>query len=617
MSQAAFVLLLDAPAGLGGEAKYAGLMQTLSEQSAAVLGFEAPVRWTPLPAMGRMGRPASGDDEALRAARCFDELVSGGVETLFVLPVSFDFGLQQKEWLTELTRVTRRRHPGLVIHYDEMQAAHPLLLQALVDSACRQLASMQLRVPSELGLLLVANGAGDSETRSESYRLMRLLWEQLGASRADVAFVRHGVLPLPEQLRACAHSGLTWLCLPQFLWEQEQLEYARVIFRDSVAEFQQPNSRFADPLFGHPNVVAWLKQRLLELYRGRRERLDARIRSAKHLERQPGTLYGSDGASPIVPRPPGQEAPRFAGAFIARIGPPAELGTLLSWMDLGGDACLIKPTWHGYATGTYTDPVALGAVLEALPGRAVLVEGHTSSRNAEPATFDWETEAPRHRAWIREEEQRYLENTGLFALMQQKRAHYVNVTEAFWDGQCADPEVVRAALDERGVKLRFEQLLSYVPQVLFDQRGAAMLSLARFKGPTRLAISNLFGLLPEPLRAAWHGPNISYFAQVCCDLAKLYGALFRLHGLVESLSFAVRWERRGLYRSRWGNYDLIESPRIVCLSRSLAEADVLAARLQGQDVRRSAFFDVVKAELGYPVALETVPLPEALSRSFL
>ena len=45
--------------------------------------------------------------------------------------------------------------------------------------------------------------------------------------------------------------------------------------------------------------------------------------------------------------------------------------------------------------------------------------------------------------------------------------------------------------------------------------------------------------------------------------------------------------------------------------------DVLAARLQGQDVRRSAFFDVVRAELGYPAELETVELPSELIRLFV
>ena len=47
-------------------------------------------------------------------------------------------------------------------------------------------------------------------------------------------------------------------------------------------------------------------------------------------------------------------------------------------------------------------------------------------------------------------------------------------------------------------------------------------------------------------------------------------ALFELYGLVESLNVAVRWERSGLYRSRWGNYDLLPRPGVVCVSRGVA-----------------------------------------------
>ena len=123
----------------------------------------------------------------------------------------------------------------------------------------------------------------------------------------------------------------------------------------------------------------------------------------------------------------------------------------------------------------------------------------------------------------------------------------------------------------------------------------------------------LFGLLPEPLRAAWHGPNITYFARVCCDLAKLYGGRFQLCGINEALYSAVRWNRQGLYRSRWGNYDLISNAGHVTASSNLGSADILASRLQGQDVHRSAFFDVVRAELGWDEAAAADPLPLVLS----
>ena len=155
-----------------------------------------------------------------------------------------------------------------------------------------------------------------------------------------------------------------------------------------------------------------------------------------------------------------------------------------------------------------------------------------------------------------------------------------------------------------------------MPESLVALAGAPFLSFARFKGPTRLGISNLFGLIPAPVRSAWHGANITDFASVCCDLAKLYGALFPMYGMVEALHSAVRWDRKGLYRSRWGNYDVVLSDGIVTISEGLAGADILASRLQGQDVSRSAFFDVVKDKIGWAAAAAAQSLPLEVQTRF-
>jgi hypothetical protein len=90
-----------------------------------------------------------------------------------------------------------------------------------------------------------------------------------------------------------------------------------------------------------------------------------------------------------------------------------------------------------------------------------------------------------------------------------------------------------------------------------------------------------------------------------------------MFGVVEALHSAVRWNRKGLYRSRWGNYDLVLSDGIVTLSEGLAGADILASRLQGQDVSRSAFFDVVRHELTWPETAATQPLPADLQSLFM
>jgi hypothetical protein len=357
-------------------------------------------------------------------------------------------------------------------------------------------------------------------------------------------------------------------------------------------------------------ILAWLEDRVRHLWQEKRARQAVRIPSRIHQDKTPTAEVWADGtwASPALAKA------ELRSAFLARAHGADALADILSRVLPPAERYLIKVTWHGYATGTYTDPLALDWLLRALPGRAILLEGHTSSRNLGGADWDWEIAARKHRTWIQQEELEFLRRTGLAQVIAQHDAQYLNVTEAWWDGACAPPEEIRAALG--GVTLRHPELAGFVPSVLWAHRGIPLISFARFKGATRLGISNLFGLLPQPLRSAWHGPNITYFASVCCDVARLYGSLFRLFGLVEAFAWAVRWDRNGLYRSRWGNYDLVPGDGIFTFGEGLVGADLLASRLQGQDVHRSGFYDVVRERLGWSQAAAEMSLPADLQSRF-
>jgi hypothetical protein len=100
-------------------------------------------------------------------------------------------------------------------------------------------------------------------------------------------------------------------------------------------------------------------------------------------------------------------------------------------------------------------------------------------------------------------------------------------------------------------------------------------------------------------------------------MATIYGSLLRPVGMVEAFHHAVRWQRDGLYRSRWGNYDLVNDLDLFTASPGLATADVLASRLQGQDVTRSAFFDVVRANFELDEVAVNEPIDAGLIAHFV
>jgi hypothetical protein len=503
-----------------------------------------------------------------------------GPSEIFVLPTALDFNLLQREALGHAIVEGRRANPQLSIHHDDVDPTHPLVVQALADQVARAIPD-KVRSPQHVGLILAASGHGDAGSRAQSYRLMRLIWEQLGLGAGEVGFVRHAQPFLAHTLEKCAERSLHWIILPEAQWRTEHVEFAEVILQNFQRDHPEAAAwRMAEPPGDHPAITAWLTQRLTRLWNEKRSRESLRIASSRKTDAAEHSSW-------------------TAGAgVIARISDRSRMSCLLERIlpSVKPDRVLVKVTWHGYATGTYTDPAALDLLLGALPAPAIVLEGHTSSRNTEDAAFNWETEARENRAWIRQQEAQYLHRTGLADVMNKHDAQYVNVTEAYWD-------------EGRDVAARTDTL-SYIPEALFPYAGCPMISFAKFKGPTRLAISNLFGLIPDPLRSSWHGPNITYFVRVCCEIAKAYGAFFPLSGVNEALYSAVRWNRKGLYRSHWGNYDLISNAGYVAASVNLVTADILASRLQGQDVNRSAFFDVVRAELGWDESAAVDPIPQ-------
>jgi hypothetical protein len=543
--------------------------------------------------------------------RVIDRAAVEDASVLFVLPACFELNVWQRTMLGEELAAARRRHAAVSIHHDTVDPTHPLLVDCFTGQILRALEERGA-APREIGLLLVADGQGDPATRADSYRLMRLLWEQAGLGRAEVGFVRHAQPFLRTALERCLVEPLDWLLLPQCQWDGELCEFAQVMLADHQRMHSAAKGwRLLEPPRDHPAILAWLEQRLLRLWQDKRARQAARVPSAKQQAPLPqtGVWSGEDwvnaGEATIPPR----------AGWIGRARESAPLAEILARVLPRAERYLIKVTWHGYAQGTYTGPAALDLLLGALPGKAVLLEGHTSSRNVGGLDIDWETDSARHRNWIRQQDVEFLRRTGLADVIARHGAQYVNVTEAWWDGACAPEGEVRAALG--GVTLQNPELAAFVPSVLMEQRGLPLISFARFKGPTRLGLSNFFGLIPHPLRTAWHGLSIRDFAAACCDLALLYGSLFPLFGLVEAFDSAVRWDRKGLYRSRWGNYDLVLTDGIFTLSEGLVGADLLASRLQGQDVSRSGFYDVVRNRLGWPQAAQEMALPTELQASLV
>jgi len=615
-----FLIVIDQPSSSPNWENAQSMLEDLSLSCRQILGFQPDLRLAYLP----VDLPLMLHQIPNSLDEVIEEEINNGKNVFFIFPAILEFSILQKEDFSQIISTARKQFSGIEFYYDDVDLSHPLLVQAFVGQAQKCLSPIQLS-PDQLGLLLVASGHGNATDRAESYRLMRLIWEQLGLAAGEVAFIRHDKPFLADQLQKSlslekSNRSLLWVAISQAWWPAQHQDYAKAIYRDAFSKKEDRSTCiFVDSLGPNPLVLSWLQKRILHLWKGFRQQ-QHRQRSAKYkqLPRKNSFLYGPDGHTTPLKVDNSLKIQNYmlGNGLVAEVNDQPAFALLTDFIGIKSKKVFIKVTWHGYATGTYTDPVALDKFLSILSGKAILLESYTSSRNDGTKEFDWTTECKQHRDWIRQQDSAFLAKTGLSEVIKKHKAHYVNLTELFWDGQCTPQPIIDDLLSSQNIKLTHPELSQFIPRVLYDNRGADFISFARFKGPTRLSIANMFGLIPIPFRSKWHGSNITDFAVVCCDLVKIYGCLFNLHTIIESLNYAVRWDRNGLYRSRWGNYDLIDSLNIVCMSQSLAIGDVLASQIQGQSIEKSAFFDVVRSNFNIPPQVLRASIPDDLKAKF-
>ena len=265
---------------------------------------------------------------------------------------------------------------------------------------------------------------------------------------------------------------------------------------------------------------------------------------------------------------------------------------------------LIKVNWFSPYPGQFTDAATLALVCDAIVGEKVVLEGHAAMRN----DLSREVEPGKGRAqwaWLREQERAYFARFGLDAVLARDDVTYVNVTDEVWTGDVVAAAETRSAVAARGGALAFDELAGVLPAKLLPYRGRPLLSLARVKIPSAgagtdafafsLSLKNMFGLIPEPNRGAYH----ERLPAAVVDVHLLYGAYFPIYGVCEAVFHAVRVSDGGRYDTAWGDrYDDLEGLGLVVAGAKPAEVDGFTAALFGVDVSARALMREAEARLG-------------------
>jgi hypothetical protein len=289
--------------------------------------------------------------------------------------------------------------------------------------------------------------------------------------------------------------------------------------------------------------------------------------------------------------------------FAKGVRDEAPVRELLRALGVGAGPVLIKPNWFSAYPGQFTDAATLALFCDAVDGPKIVIEGHAAMRNDGSREITPENGRD-NRDWIRGQEAAYFGRFGLDAVLGRDDVTYVNVTDEVWEGRVVPEGDVRAAVEGRGGALAFEELYGAMPAALLEWRGRPLLDLARIKIPDAasdapgfsLSLKNMFGLIPEPNRGAYH----ERLPEAVTDVHLLYGAFFHVIGACEGIFHAVRVSEGGARDTAWGDrYDDVEGLGIVVAGAKAAEADAFAAALFGVDVSSRGVMAAAAERLGW------------------
>ena len=199
---------------------------------------------------------------------------------------------------------------------------------------------------------------------------------------------------------------------------------------------------------------------------------------------------------------------------------------------------------------------------------------------------------------LRENDEWFLELSGIGDILQKHDVEYLNLSEELWSKRVCEPDQIKSLVKSRFEPLVNDNMYSMVPTRLYDMRGCTLLSLAKPKlargsiGVT-MSVKNLFGMISTPYRGKFHGSNDAKLNDSIMDITKICQSLFDLRGVVESVFSTSTFEEslmmEQIFRDLgfiWGSNNIFELDAVVTTQLGLDAQKIghlsLAARTFGQ-----------------------------------
>lgn len=336
---------------------------------------------------------------------------------------------------------------------------------------------------------------------------------------------------------------------------------------------------------------------------------------------------------------------KFGPTTVAKLANPSEISQLLDDPWLENQTIIIKPNWVSTDPADFTDVDTLRVLLEALDSNVIVAESYCLARsmnildqglgfNVDGKEVNWKwllkgdgwkwlIENPdwdwfkngEHWNQIIAEDQTFIDKFGFSDLFDEFNVEYINVTEEVWNGRIANPSQVKSIVEAKFMPVHNDKLYGMVPEILFNLKNSTFISFARMKMYASFTIKNLFGMIHDPLRPFWHGPQNSTITQSIIDINKIYHSLFNVFGICEAIYTLPLLDPEGKYEGIYsGRYNIYEGTGFIAFGRNLAALDALLLNLTDPSIRSIADLNrdpVYRAEDELGLAIDQEVFEEA------
>ena len=292
--------------------------------------------------------------------------------------------------------------------------------------------------------------------------------------------------------------------------------------------------------------------------------------------------------------------------IVSKIKDKEDFFEFMNELNIQGDTFVIKPNWVDGTEGSFTEARVLEFIFDYLKNKKIfIIESYTLWRN-QPLTEEGKGGVPEKQgnltdaklwwAWIKEQDNWFLEIKKIKPLLDRYNVEYINITEEVWSDRTVNPEIIKKLVEKKYEPVMFEELYSYIPQKLFDLKGANLISFSKLKtgqpGNITASTKNIFGLIPDPTRwPKYHGENNKIIAQSIVDENKIYRSLFDTLFIVEGIFTAIcgNWPDEFETIRNWGQ---------IVGGKNSAEVDAVIATIIGLDYKKISYLPLTIKTFG-------------------